>query len=175
MELASILVETDWTEEATIEIYAENELPVSFYLVGYWSTAPRPYKELFFDIGSPAVNQTWESVDLSSYKVSPDVVAEIMLRNATANNEDEMGVRANGSSQGRVLDLQESEAGGSDFGRMHVATDTGSTIEFYHEDVSDAHQFLILGYWGEFRTPGVITWKETAPALRRICAWLSRP
>ena len=47
-------VKADATANATIEVYAENDGDVDFYLVGYWTTPPADYTERFADIGSPS-------------------------------------------------------------------------------------------------------------------------
>ncbi|GAG06327.1 unnamed protein product, partial [marine sediment metagenome] len=76
-----------------------------------------------------------------------NAVAEVILANKDLDEENGMGVRENGSSADRLLDLHEVGGGGGDYGRMHVLTDADSTIEFYHEDVSDTHEFRLTGYW----------------------------
>lgn len=146
-DLGSMLVQADATANATIEVYAENDTDVDFYLIGYWSTPPGTYTEKFSDIGSPTADSTWEDVDLSVFDVPADAVTEIALVNTANVAEHTMGVRANGSSLGRLLDLQEAEDGGGDYGRMNGTADAASTIEFYHQDVSDAHQFTLIAYW----------------------------
>lgn len=144
-DLATIVVGTSGT--GIIEVYAETDADVDFYLVGYWSTPPASYTELFSDIGSPGAAATWQDKDLSEFGVLVESVAEFALANTGTVEENQMGVRANGSSLGRLTDVHEAEDGGADYGRMHVAADDSSTIEFYHQDVSDAHQFLLVGYW----------------------------
>ena len=67
--------------------------------------------------------------------------------NGATGYENQMGVRTNGSSMARLFDLQESEAGGRDCGRMHVTTNSSAVIEQYMEDVSDTGEFYLLGYW----------------------------
>ena len=75
-----------------------------------------------------------------------------------------MGVRADGSLLVRSLELQEAEPAGGDVGRMHVGVGGATTIEIDHEDISDPHQFLLTGYWGEeIRTPAVLNWQEVEP------------
>jgi hypothetical protein len=164
VDVATMLVQADWTADATVEVYAEDEFAVDFYLVGYWSTPPRPYKQMFVDIGSPSTDGTWEDVDLSSLDVPADAIVEMLLANRQVTEENNMGVRTNGSSLLRRLQLQEAEDGGGDLGRMHVAVGAATTIELYHEDVSDPHSFFLTGYWGDvINTPKVVTWKETEP------------
>ena len=91
-------------------------------------------------------------------------MAEIVFANQHLSTENYVGVRADGSLLVRSLRLHIAEPAGGDFGRMHVGVGGASTIELYHEDVSDPHQFLLTGYWGEqIRTPRVLTWQEIEP------------
>jgi len=146
-DVATMFVEADATANATVEVYAEDNSDVDFYLVGYWSTPPGSYTELFTDTGSPSTDSTWQDRDLTSLGIPGNAVVEITLGNMWPGEEDNMGVRQNGSTLSRLLDLHEAEGGGGDFARMHVCTDAGSTIELYHEDVSDTHDFRLTGYW----------------------------
>jgi hypothetical protein len=171
VDTATLFVQTDPTANATIEVYTQNKTKIEFYLVGYWSTPPESsstspptpysYTELFTNLTSPTADATWEDEDLSSAGVPADAVAEFALVNTFETGENNMGVRANGSSLARLLDLHETEIGGGgsgEFGRIHVTTDASSTIEFYHEDVSDAHEFRLTGYWSpKIR---VVRWRE---------------
>ncbi len=147
IDAVTFFVEAGATSNATIEVYASNNGSVDFYLVGYWTFPPGPYTELASAMGSPTADATWEDSDLSALGVPADAVAEIVLGNLWATEPNELGVRANGSSLARRLDLQEAEPSDGDFGRMHVVADGASLIEVYHEDVSDTHQFLLVGYW----------------------------
>ena len=58
-----------------------------------------------------------------------------------------MGLREKESSLQRTIELQEAEEGGYDIATIHVNADENSTIEWYHEDVSDNHEYRLLGYW----------------------------
>ena len=73
-----------------------------------------------------------------------------------------MGVRANGSTLHRVLELQEARPVGGDFGRAHVVIDDATMIEFFHNDITDAHDFIVTGYWGDTSTR-VVSWQEVEP------------
>jgi probable HAF family extracellular repeat protein len=147
VDTATMFVEADTTANATIEVYAGSDADVDFYLVGYWSAAPRAYNELFVDIGSPSASETWEDIDLTSDGVADGAVAEFVLGNEDAFIRNEMGVRADGSSLARLLDVHRVESGGSDLGRMHVQSSMSAGIEFYHEDVTEPHTFHLVGYW----------------------------
>jgi len=147
VDAAVMFVEADETANATIEVYAEVNLDVGFYLLGYWSTAPANYTELFEDIGSPSTDNTWEDTDLSNFCIPSYAVVEFALVNQKLDQENTMGVRRDGSSQARLLNLHEAKDGGEEIGRMQVPTDYNCTIEFRHQDVSDPHAFIMTGFW----------------------------
>ncbi|CAD6491527.1 MAG: hypothetical protein ANIMEMIM_00157 [Candidatus Argoarchaeum ethanivorans] len=151
VDAVTMLVKVD--AYSKIEAYAETEVDIDFYLVGYWTTAPGTYTEKFEDIGKPTVDITWEEKDLSGYTVPADAVTEIILANADVSCENEQGVRKVGSTLARKFDIHEAENGGRDFVRVHVTANASSKIEFYHEDVSDAHNFYLTGYWSADTTP----------------------
>lgn len=88
----------------------------------------------------------WTDVDLTAL-AGDNVVAEIILSNATSGTENTLGVRANGSSLARYVILHEAEGGGQTHCRMFVQTDAGGVIEAYHSDISDADYFYVAGYW----------------------------
>jgi len=146
-DFASMSAQTSLGAGATVQVYAQSDADVGFYVAGYWSTPPGTYAEAFLSLGSPAADATWQDVDLTSFGVPGGGVAEVVLANLIANNENDMGVRRNGSSLARSLDIHEGEAGGGDYGRMHVMTDGSGGIEFYHQDVSDPHAFWLTGVW----------------------------
>ncbi len=162
VDTATMFVKAGRTTGARIEVYAEDDLDVDFYLVGYWSPAPRAYREKFVDIGSPSASNTWQDVDLSSFNVPKYSVVELALANGVVGAEHQMGVRANGSSLLRILDLHQAKDGGGDFGRMHVTSDVGAVIEFNHEQITDPHNFFMTGYWRP-PPPSIISWKEVEP------------
>ena len=147
VDTATMIVKADNTANATVEIYAGHAGQVDFYLVGYWTATPGTYVEKFVDVGSPTADAAWEDIDLTSQGVGDGDVAEFLLSNESTTEENEMGVRANGSSLARLYDLRQNTDGGGDFGRMHVQTDSSAVIDFRHEDVSDTHSFYLLGYW----------------------------
>lgn len=147
VDAASMMVKADTSATATIDLYAADDTDVDFYLVGYWSVAPGAYTELFVDVGSPTLDATWTDLDLTASGVPNSAVAEFVLANEDIDEDNNMGVRTNGSGLGRVQQLVEAEGGGADMSRTHVLTDGTATIEFYHDDVSDAHTFRLVGYW----------------------------
>lgn len=147
VDTATMMVQADASASATIEAYADQGLQVLFYLVGYWSVPPGGYTEAFTDIGGPSTDATWEDKDLTASGIPDGAVADMVLVNGSSADENQMGVRANGSSLSRLLNLHRGETKGDDFGRMQVQTDSSAIIELYHQDVSDAHHFYLTGYW----------------------------
>jgi hypothetical protein len=145
LDLASMLVRAG--NGATIEAYAQDNTDISFYLVGYWSDPPGTYVESFDALGSAAANQTWEKKDLSGCGVPAEAIVQIALANQHDGGENNMGLRKSGSSLDRTIDLHEAEGGGDDIAAFHVKADGCSTIQWYHEDVSDDHAYYLLGYW----------------------------
>ena len=67
----------------------------------------------------------------------------------------------------RLLDLQEAENAGAapsggDVGRAHVVLDDATTIEFFHDDITDPHDFIVTGYWGDTGIQ-IVSWEEIEP------------
>ncbi len=147
VDTSSMFVQASNDANATVEIYSEKHKEVDFYIVGYWSTPPGTYTEAQDALGSASSDQTWEDLDLTSFGVPADAIVQIAMANESGSSENRIGLRLKGSSQERVLDLQEAESGGNDLATMHVNADVSSTIECYHEDVSDGHQFYLMGWW----------------------------
>ncbi len=147
VDTATMFVKADNSTGATIEIYAQDNTDVDFYLVGYWSAAPLQYNELFTDIGGPSSSSTWEDVDLTSSGISDTAHAEFVLANKSTANERELGIRENGSSLSRYLNNQEADGGGSDLSRMHIASDVTATVERWHSNVGSSKSYYLIGEW----------------------------
>jgi len=145
-DFATMFVQADGS--GGVEVYAEDDSDVDFYVLGYWSTTPGTYTEKFVDVGKPSSDNTWQDRDLSGNSVPANAVCEMLMCNGKSDSENNMGVRENGSTiSDRYFDVHESEGGGRDCIRMHVTADGDSTIEQYMEDVSDTAEFYLLGYW----------------------------
>lgn len=152
------------TSTARVESYSDDDgggtgAGVDFIIAGYWDTMPTGlmYKEAWSDLGGPSSNTTWTDRRLDNVSVPPTGIAEVLFGNgADANGAMEVGVRSNGSSLGRVLDLHEAEttAGDYNFGRAHVTagSDASSTIEYYTESTTD-DWFYLAGYWSAENYP----------------------
>jgi len=149
---ATLFVKADASATATIEVYAQEDTNVDFYVAGYWSAAPQAYTELFTDAGSPSSSGTWEDLDLTASGVPDSAYAEMVLANEVEDPPEQMGVRANGSSLSRFLNIARAEGGGENVARMHVASDTAAAIEFYHSDVTSDNSFFVVGYWSACNT-----------------------
>ncbi|MBI3833279.1 MAG: hypothetical protein HY287_03000 [Planctomycetes bacterium] len=147
IDQTTMLVKADNTGTATIETYAGHVTKITFYLIGYWSVAPGSYTEKFTDLGGPSTDATWEDIDLTASGVVDGGIAEIILANSVTTEPNNMGVRTNGSSLSRFLNIREVGNGAADWGRMHVLSDGAADIEFYQQRVSDTHHFYLMGYW----------------------------
>jgi hypothetical protein len=168
VDAATMLVKAD--ANSKIEAYAETDTDIDFYLVGYWTTSPGAYTETFVDIGKPTADHEWKEKNLSVYGVPANAVAEIILADAENAIENEQGVRKVGSALARKFDVQEAEDGGRDMVSVHVAANASSWIEFYHEDISDAHNFTLVGYWSNTTKPNVLFQNQTV-SITLLMGW----
>lgn len=92
---------------------------------------------------------TWSDYDLyTNHGVPKGAVAEIIMSNQEAGVEALTGIRTDGSSVIRTVQLHEAEGGGVTTCRMFVVCHaTTGLIETYSEDISDANLFYLVGYW----------------------------
>lgn len=146
-EFFSVFVEASADASASVQLHAEHKGDVEFKLVGAWSTPPGSYTEAAINLGAASADETWQTVNLSSHGVPANAVVQITMANRHSGTEDFFGLRANGSSLDRWIELNEPEAGGEDLATLHVNTDAGSQIQWYHEDFSDPHRFYLMGWW----------------------------
>jgi len=147
VDAATMLVRARANPEATIEYWADSN-NIVFYLVGFWSVSPGTYTQTFVDtLGSPSSDETWEDRDLSGFGVPADAVVQIAMANQQHLGAYYMGLREIGSSLDRLIMLQEAEPDGGDVATLHVNADENSTIKWRHQDVSQSHNFYLLGYW----------------------------
>lgn len=95
-----------------------------------------------------SVNQTntWLDLDLSNYGVPAYAVCEIVMVNQANGDPCFIGVRENGSTLERKIELHESESGGVDSFTMHVKADENSIIEYYTQRYPDGF-FCLVGWW----------------------------
>ena len=108
----------------------------------------------------------WQDNDLTSYLDQDGRVVAFMLTNGEEAQENEIGVRTNGSSLTRIIDVHESEGAGAgndtEFNGYTccVLTDGSGIIELYMED-SARDKFMLLGYF----KPVTTTLKEVTDSL----------
>ncbi len=153
----TMLAKTGSTGAANIQAYSELTANVSFNVVGYWSTAPGNYVEAFANIGAPSANSTWQSVNLGTYGVTANSVADVIFTNEETNTTNSAGVRDVGSANNRVLALNSYGAGatgGPDNARMFAkaSNDANATIQYYHGNRTMAN-FYLLGYFASNAAP----------------------
>ena len=146
VEALSMMVVTDSNAEA--EVFAEDKSDIDFHVVGYWSTPPGTYTEHGGAHGQVSTLMNWETVDLTSFGVPADSVAQFVLANENAGTENAMLVRAVGSTiNNRGLDLHEAESGGSDLGTIHANVDTSSRVQWAAEQGATGGRFYPVGWW----------------------------
>lgn len=148
VDAATMMIEAGGDTDATVEIYAQNDSDIEFYVAGYWSVPPGDYvstRTSGFDPSSPSA--TWTDWDLSSLGVPASAVVQIAMVNNSSSQETRLGVRATTSTLDRTIQLHEAESGGGDVVVVHVQADDSSTIQWYDESASQDHEFVILGWW----------------------------
>jgi len=145
VDTVTLMVETD--TNSSIEVYAESSADVDFYAIGYWSTAPGIYTETGGVGGQVPTPASWQQVDLTSFGIPADTVAQFVITNDGENTENNMGVRAIGSTLERLLNLQEAESGGSDAVSLHAGVDASSQVEWYAQSANPDQFFYPVGWW----------------------------
>jgi hypothetical protein len=145
IDMVSLMVESD--ASSMVELYAEADSVVDFHLLGYWSTPPGTYTEAGGVQGQVTTLLTWETTDLTAFGVPADAVAQFVITNDSTGADVEVGARRVGSSQQRVLNLQEAEGGGSDALSLHVNVDSSSSVEWYAQYGGGTRLFYPVGWW----------------------------
>ena len=146
IDMVTLQVASD--ASSMIEVYAEANSVVDFHLLGYWSTPPGTYTETGGVHGQATVSASWQTIDLSSFGIPADSIAQFVMSNERDGNENQMGLRETGSTiPGRRLDLQEAESGGGDLGTMHVQVDASSQIQWAAEYGATEGYFYPVGWW----------------------------
>lgn len=144
-DFATMLTNSD--SSGYIQVYADNDDAIDFILVGYWDNSPAPYKEQYLPLPNLIYDATWSDLNLKNYGISQNAVIDVLLVQKYESLHQDMGIRKIASTSQRVFDLHRAEGGGCDTVRMHTRVSPGQEIQYYHEDVSDTHQFIILGEW----------------------------
>jgi hypothetical protein len=99
-------------------------------------------------ISFEATGTGWQDYDIYTNDAVPKgAVASILLINEQANAEQNLGVRTDGSSLDRYVDVHEAEQGGVTGYTMDVLVDaTSGYIETYCESTTGSI-FYVTGYW----------------------------
>ena len=145
IDTVTLMVKTD--SFTRVQVYAESNTDIDFYVLGYWRTPPGVYTEFDGGGGSPTLAASWQVGDLSGFGVPPGAVAQFVPGNENDSTENSMGVRATGSTQDRFINLHEAEAGGSDLVTMHVNVDASSQVEWYSASGASNVFFYLAGWW----------------------------
>jgi len=152
LNIVSLHVQTD--SEARIEFRSESSY-VFFAIVGYWTSGT--YVETM-DSFSASASGSWIDQNLGGYGVSANEIAEIVVGNSDDTDEREGGVRKDGSSIERKLDIRKVWTGGSGIDSVTLFVQAGAsanaTVEVYAEDANDV-AFTLVGYWSD--PPGTFT------------------
>jgi len=130
----------------TIQVYSESASDVSFTLMGYWSTPPGDYNEMFSDI-TATESSSWHQKD---FGISQSSIVEVALENWDAGTENKMGVREIGSSYDRNWEIRETDLpldNSAKIVRAFVNISSCTYAEIYHETYTNPHHFRVLGYW----------------------------
>ena len=129
-----------------IETFASSTTKITYTLLGYWDSGTYVETSGSFTVGA---NATWTTQGLSAFGVTPGSVAEVVIANNT-NNSPQVGVRTEGSSFNRTVDIR-NQAGGSAPEKMTMLVKAGATasanIQAYTQSDDTNVTFNVVGYW----------------------------
>jgi type II secretory pathway pseudopilin PulG len=146
IDTVSMMVTTNGDTE--VEVYASNAGDVEYTVVGYWATPPGTYTATGGAHGSVSAPGSWETIDLSSYGVPADSIAQFVLANENQSAENSMRVREVGSTiNNRALLLHEAESGGSDLGSLHANVNASQQVQWAAQQGSTNGFFYPVGWW----------------------------
>ncbi|MBT8145035.1 MAG: hypothetical protein KJO55_10060, partial [Gammaproteobacteria bacterium] len=146
IDAVSMMVQTD--ASSIIEVFAQSNTNIEFVVLGYWSTPPGTYAESGGAHGQVSSPTTWETIDLTSFGVPANSVAQFVMANERDGQENQMGVRETGSTiPTRRHDLQEAEQGGSDLASMHVNVNASAQVQWAAEYGATGGYFYPVGWW----------------------------
>lgn len=112
----------------------------------------------------PAGDGGWEDYDITNnLGVPANSVAEIVLENDIANQENTIGVRANGSGLSRYFTLHEAEQGGQTHLTLLVQVDSGGIIEIHSQDTSDTYHYCVGYFEGVTYSEAMTEWQTGSP------------
>ena len=132
---------------ASIEVFAESNADIDFYVLGYWSSPPGSYTELGGSSGQVSTDAAWKTTEVSGFGIPAEAVVQFVIANDSDNSKNKLGLREYESSRVRLIELQEAESGGSDLGSMHVNVDDESRLEWYAQSGDTDNFFYPVGWW----------------------------
>lgn len=130
-----------------VEVFAESTADIDFQVVGYWDVPPGNYIESAGISVSATVGGAWGSKDLSGLGIPSASIAQFVISNNRVADANAMGIRASGSTQQRLVELQEAQSGGSDLVTLHSGVGGGSQVEVYAEFGNANGFFYPVGWW----------------------------
>jgi hypothetical protein len=146
VDALSLMVTAD--ASSIIEVYAQDTADVEFYVLGTWDTPPGTYTGTGGAHGQVSAPMNWETIDLSGFGVPADSIAQFVLANENQGSENNMRVRAVGSTiNNRALLLHEAEAGGSDLGTLHANVDSSQQVQWAAQQGATGGLFYPVGWW----------------------------
>ncbi|MBT8083711.1 MAG: hypothetical protein KJN72_00700, partial [Woeseia sp.] len=146
-EIMSLFVAADSDTDARIEVYAEANNNVDFYLLGHWSTPPGSFTSAFEDLGRPTAENIWQAKDVGAHGVPAHAVAQIALINREDGAKALLGMRQLNSVLERQFEFHKGRIGSEELASEHVKTDENAEIEWYDDDLLRNHGFFLLGWW----------------------------
>ena len=145
VDALSMMVNTG--ASASVELYAESNTDIDFYILGYWSDPPGNYAETGGDFGQVSNNATWRTTNVDVFGIPASAVAQFVIANDADNAKNKIGLREYESNRERVIELSEAESGGSDLGSMHVHVDAESRLEWFAQAGDNDNYFYPVGWW----------------------------
>jgi hypothetical protein len=133
------------SSSGNIELYSENNSNIRFIIIGYWGSGT--YTERFDTITvTSGTDNQFTDINLNTLFSTPvSRVYDVAMGHAV-NGARNMGVRANGSSLSRLIDVPNSFGGGATVLNMFVKADASGIIEIYLEVYNQCTGYS-MGYW----------------------------
>ncbi|MHC4891561.1 MAG: hypothetical protein ACYTEO_19075, partial [Planctomycetota bacterium] len=144
-----------------IETYCDSTTGVTFRNTGYWMGATFTEKANLIDVAD--VDGWWNlNVNNSPYSVPLGSTCQIACKNNFSGQEMSYGVRTDGSSLARFIEIAESETQGSNIYSNFVKSDAFTGIvEFYEPSGgSTNNEYMLLGYFDNSTIDFVELWTQ---------------
>jgi hypothetical protein len=131
---------------AKIDVYSEQFNDIWFINQGYFNVML--FRELWWWTPALSDNDSWRTEGLTTLIPINGTIVDFISKNRDAGQENSIGVRINGSSLERRINIREAESGGVSSYGMSVGTDENGFIEIYQPnfDVSNPRYYL-TGYF----------------------------